>query len=58
MKIYTDLHSRTNFFNIPKWGREEIESFGAELIHDYDESVTIYFGDLLEKKRCDEFTKS
>ena len=50
MKIYTDLHSRTNFFNIPKWGREEIESFGAELIHDYDESVTIYFGDLLEKK--------
>ena len=50
MKIYTDLHSRTNFFNIPKWGIEEIESFGAELIHDYDESVTIYFGDLLEKK--------
>ena len=29
---------------------KEIESFGAELIHDYDESVTIYFGDLLEKK--------
>ena len=50
MKIYTDLHSRTNFFNIPKWGIDKIESFGAELIHDYDKSVTIYFGDLLEKE--------
>jgi len=50
MKIYTDLHSRTSLYNIPSWGIEKIESMGANLIHDYDESVTIYFGDLLEKE--------
>ena len=50
MKIYTDLHSRTNFFNIPEWGVNEIQSHNAELLHDYDESVTIYFGDLIRKK--------
>ncbi len=50
MKIYTDLHSRTSLYNIPSWGIEKIESMGANLIHDYDESATIYFGDLLEKE--------
>ena len=50
MKIYTDLHSRTSLFNIPSWGINKIESIGAKLIHDYDETATIYFGDLLEKK--------
>ena len=50
MKIYTDLHSRTSLYNIPSWGIDKIESMGANLIHDYDESVTIYFGDLLEKE--------
>ena len=50
MKIYTDLHSRTSLYNIPSWGIDKIESMGANLIHDYDETATIYFGDLLEKE--------
>jgi len=47
MKIYTDLHGRTSLFNIPDWGISEIQSIGADIIYDYDDSVNIYFGDLL-----------